>query len=240
MHLARKVVRARRAPRHPVAPRRADVSEQQGSAQRTESRARPTPVSPRRTCASCRTRRRRRASTRRAVSTFANSDLAFRDKYVYQGNFAGFTIWDVSDPAKPKVVSTVQCVTSQGDPSIYGNLLFLSAEGGGNRNDCAKGGVQDPKDHMAGVRIYDVSDPAQAASREERADVQGVAHAHDSPAPEGQGRHLHLRLGQPGSAPGHRSSGVQGRNGPGGRDELALPARRHQGAARRIRRRPRS
>ena len=90
--------------------------------------------------------------------TFANSDLAFGDKYVYQGNFAGFTIWDVSDPTKPKVVSAVSCITSQGDPSIYGNLLFISAEGGGNRNDCAKGGVTDPKDHMAGVRIYDVSD----------------------------------------------------------------------------------
>ena len=93
--------------------------------------------------------------------TFINSDLAFGDKYVYQGNFAGFSIWDVSDPSKPKVVSVVSCITSQGDPSIYGKLLFISAEGGGNRNDCAKGGVQDPKDHMAGVRIYDVSNPAQ-------------------------------------------------------------------------------
>jgi hypothetical protein len=91
---------------------------------------------------------------------FINSDLAFKDKYVYQGNFSGFTIWDVSDPAKPKVVSAVACVTSQGDPSIWGNLLFLSAEGGGNRNDCGKGGVKDLRDHMAGVRIYDVSDPA--------------------------------------------------------------------------------
>src|SRR5690606_14275526 len=34
-----------------------------------------------------------------------------------------------------------------------------SAEGAGNRNDCAKGGVQNPADHMAGVRIYDVSNP---------------------------------------------------------------------------------
>ena len=92
---------------------------------------------------------------------FINSDLAFGGKYVYQGNFSGFTIWDISNPAKPTVVSVVSCVTSQGDPSIYGNLLFISAEGAGNRNDCAKGGVQDPKDHMAGVRIYDVSNPAQ-------------------------------------------------------------------------------
>ena len=93
--------------------------------------------------------------------TFINSDMAFRDKYVYQGNFSGFMIWDVSEPAKPKVVSVVSCITSQGDPSIYGNLLFISAEGAGNRNDCAKGGVQNPKDHMAGVRIYDVSNPAK-------------------------------------------------------------------------------
>lgn len=91
--------------------------------------------------------------------TFANSDLAFRGNYIYQGNFAGFAIYDVSNPARPTVVSVYPCITSQGDPSIYGNLLFISAEGNGNRNDCAKGGVQNPADHMAGVRIFDVSDP---------------------------------------------------------------------------------
>jgi len=103
----------------------------------------------------------RKAAALDSVSglTFVNSDLAFRDHYVYQGNFAGFMIWDVKDPRKPVLLSTVSCITSQGDPSIIGNLLFLSAEGGGNRNDCAKGGVQYPADHMTGVRIYDVSNP---------------------------------------------------------------------------------
>lgn len=92
--------------------------------------------------------------------TFVNSDLAFGNgKYVYQGNFAGFSIWDVGNPAKPTNVAVVSCITSQGDPTVYGNLLFISAEGNGNRNDCGKGGVQDAKDHMAGVRIYDVSNP---------------------------------------------------------------------------------
>jgi hypothetical protein len=91
--------------------------------------------------------------------TFVNSDIAFRDHYVYQGNFAGFMIWDVKDPAKPVLVTTVACITSQGDPSIVGNLLFISAEGGANRNDCAKGGVENPADHMTGIRIYDVSNP---------------------------------------------------------------------------------
>ena len=91
--------------------------------------------------------------------TYVNSDLAFRGNLVYQGNFAGFSIWDVSDPTKPVQLSVVECITSQGDPSIVGNLLFVSAEGGGNRKDCAKGGVENPADHTAGVRIYDVSDP---------------------------------------------------------------------------------
>jgi len=93
--------------------------------------------------------------------TFINSDVAFGNgHYAYQGNFAGFTVWDVSNPAKPVITSVVECITSQGDPSIIGNLLFVSAEGAGNRNDCGKGGVQDPKDHMTGIRIYDVSNPS--------------------------------------------------------------------------------
>lgn len=93
--------------------------------------------------------------------TFVNSDLAFKDHYVYQGNFAGFSIWDVSNPAKPVLASVVPCITAQGDPSIVGHLLFVSAEGAGNRKDCSKGGVQNgPAEHMAGVRIYDVSNPS--------------------------------------------------------------------------------
>jgi hypothetical protein len=91
---------------------------------------------------------------------FINSDLAFGGHYVYQGNFAGFTVWDVTNPAKPAIAAVVECITSQGDPSIVGHLLFVSAEGAGNRNDCAKGGVKDPKDHMTGVRIYDVANPS--------------------------------------------------------------------------------
>ncbi len=91
--------------------------------------------------------------------TFINSDLSFGTHYVYQGNFAGFVIWDVADPAKPVLASVYECITSQGDPVNIGNLLFISAEGGGNRNDCGKGGVQNAKDHMAGVRIFDVTNP---------------------------------------------------------------------------------
>jgi hypothetical protein len=92
---------------------------------------------------------------------FINSDLAFRGNTVYQGNFSGFMVWDVSNPAKPALLSSVMCATDQGDPSIYGNLLFISAESGRARNDCGMQGVPEGEGQhrMRGVRIFDVSDP---------------------------------------------------------------------------------
>src|SRR5579884_798747 len=92
---------------------------------------------------------------------FINSDLAFKGNVVVQGNFAGFTIWNVKDPAKPVMLAVVPCITSQGDPSIVGNLLFISDEGNGNRKDCGSQGVKEGEDaqHTRGVRIYDISNP---------------------------------------------------------------------------------
>ena len=90
---------------------------------------------------------------------YINSDLAFRGNIVYQGNFSGFTVWDVKNPARPTLLKNVVCATDQADPSIYGNLLFISAESPRSRNDCGMQGVEDGKDRMRGVRIFDVSDP---------------------------------------------------------------------------------
>jgi hypothetical protein len=92
--------------------------------------------------------------------TYVNSDLAFRGNIVYQGNFSGFMMWDVTDPASPVLLRTVVCGTDQGDPSIYGNLLFISAESPRSRNDCGIQGVEHGHERMRGVRIFDVSDPA--------------------------------------------------------------------------------
>jgi hypothetical protein len=91
--------------------------------------------------------------------TFINSDLAFRGDIVYQGNFSGFMIWDVSDPSRPQLLNTTVCATDQGDPSIHGNLLFISAESPRSRIDCGTQGVEHGRDRMRGVRIFDVSDP---------------------------------------------------------------------------------
>jgi hypothetical protein len=100
--------------------------------------------------------------------TYANSDLAFGGHYVYQGNFSGFQIWDVSDPAKPVLTDHLVCFTEQGDVSVYGHLLFVSAENGGSRLDCGTQGISDSvsKERMVGIRIFDISDmkhPKQVA-----------------------------------------------------------------------------
>ncbi|HEY4101598.1 MAG TPA: hypothetical protein VGM20_12065 [Gemmatimonadales bacterium] len=92
--------------------------------------------------------------------TYANSDLAFKGNYVIQGNFSGFQIWDVSNPSEPFIKTAYYCPTSQGDPSVWGNLLFISSESTGDRKDCKAGGVQSGADRMIGVRIFDISDIA--------------------------------------------------------------------------------
>lgn len=89
-----------------------------------------------------------------------NSDLAFKGNYTIQGNYNGFVVWDVSDARKPKVVNAYLCPASQSDVSIYGNLLFVSAEGLTGRKDCGTQGVPDTVSHerVRGVRIFDATD----------------------------------------------------------------------------------
>src|SRR5690349_4705143 len=45
-----------------------------------------------------------------ADSRVWNSDLAFTGKYVIQGNFAGYQVWDVSDPARPRLHKSYLCI----------------------------------------------------------------------------------------------------------------------------------
>lgn len=93
--------------------------------------------------------------------SYINSDFVFRGNYLYQGNFSGFQIWDISNPSNPMRVNTTFCTTDQGDPSIWGNLLFISDENNRGRLDCGPQGITDTvsKDRAKGIRIFDVSDP---------------------------------------------------------------------------------
>ncbi len=89
-----------------------------------------------------------------------NSDLAFRGKYVIQGNYNGWLVWDIQKPGKPKLATTYVCPASQSDVSVYKNLLFVSGEDLAARIDCGTQGVQDTvsKDRLRGLRIFDISD----------------------------------------------------------------------------------
>ncbi len=91
------------------------------------------------------------------------SDLAFSGNYIIQGNYRGFVIWDGTNPRSPKLVSSFLCPTTQGDPTVYGNLLFISGEGQGARNDCGATPITDTvsMDRFRGVRIFDISDKAK-------------------------------------------------------------------------------
>ncbi|MDX1421325.1 MAG: hypothetical protein R3181_15270 [Rubricoccaceae bacterium] len=89
-----------------------------------------------------------------------NSDLAFKDDYVIQGNYNGILVWDVSDPSAPELVTEYLCPASQSDVSVYGDLLFVSGEGLGGRLDCGTQGVQATvsPDRLRGIRIFDITD----------------------------------------------------------------------------------
>ncbi|WP_307832627.1 hypothetical protein [Planomonospora sp. ID91781] len=89
------------------------------------------------------------------------TDLAFQGDHAFVGNYDGFTVFDISDPAKPGVVSRVLCPGEQNDVSVTGNLLFLSVDTprGGPACDAAQGGGQEGGG-WEGIRIFDVSDKA--------------------------------------------------------------------------------
>ena len=71
-----------------------------------------------------------------AQLAFANSDLAFKGKYLFMGNFYGVNIFDISDPAKARLVTSMVCPGGQGDVSVYKNLMFMSVEMPNGRLDC--------------------------------------------------------------------------------------------------------
>jgi hypothetical protein len=89
-----------------------------------------------------------------------NSDLAFTGKYVVQGNYNGFQVFDITDPVKPVSVLNYVCPASQSDVSVYNNLLFVSGEGQTGRVDCGIQGVPEPvsPDRLRGIRVFDITD----------------------------------------------------------------------------------
>ncbi|GAA4205957.1 hypothetical protein GCM10022252_67350 [Streptosporangium oxazolinicum] len=88
-----------------------------------------------------------------------NSDIAFQGDYAYVGNYGGFSIYDIRNPRRAKLVSGVLCPGSQMDVSVYGDLLFAAVDNSRSDDSCnSVGQVASIKESWEGVRIFDISD----------------------------------------------------------------------------------
>jgi hypothetical protein len=119
-----------------------------------------------------------------AQLAFANSDFAFQGTHLFQGNFYGVNFYDIANPSKISLITSLVCPGGQGDVSVYRNLLFMSVEMPNGRLDCGTqafpplpppepGHEKDPRvpvaspERFRGVRIFDISDirnPKQVAA----------------------------------------------------------------------------
>jgi hypothetical protein len=121
-----------------------------------------------------------------------NSDLAFSGNHLFVGNYNGINTYDIDNPKEVKLRTSLVCPGGQGDVSVYGHLLFMSAEAMNGRIDCGTQGIPLPAgyvppppapgvapehpprplpppspDRFRGVRIFDISDlsnPKQVAA----------------------------------------------------------------------------
>lgn len=109
------------------------------------------------------------AEPRPSLLNFANTDMAFSGEVMVAGNYHGFNAYDISNPLRPVLLSSVVCPGGQGDVSIVGNLLIMSVEQNRGRLDCGLQGVAErvSGERFRGIRIFDVSDfrmPIQVAA----------------------------------------------------------------------------
>jgi hypothetical protein len=88
----------------------------------------------------------------RAQLAFANSDLAFQGSHLFQGNFYGVNIFDISNPANTKLLTSLVCPGGQGDVSVYKNLLFMSVVMPNGRLDCGPHGFPPEPPPPAGAQ----------------------------------------------------------------------------------------
>src|SRR5450432_4243956 len=73
-----------------------------------------------------------------------NSDLAFSSNHLFVGNYNCINFYDIDNPMKVKLRTSLICPGGQGDVSVYGHLLFMSAEAVNGRIDCGMQGIPLP------------------------------------------------------------------------------------------------
>ncbi len=92
-----------------------------------------------------------------------NSDISFWGKYAYVGNYNGFRVFDISGKGNPKEIANVACRGPQNDTSVWGNILILSVDAVMAGPECGAAQLPVnpvPTEGWEGIRIFDVSNPA--------------------------------------------------------------------------------
>jgi hypothetical protein len=77
-----------------------------------------------------------------------NSDLAFSGNHLFVGNYNGINTYDIDNPKEVKLRTSLVCPGGQGDVSVYGHLLFMSAEAMNGRIDCGTQGIPLPAGYV--------------------------------------------------------------------------------------------
>ncbi|MBY6204139.1 DUF305 domain-containing protein [Halomonas denitrificans] len=103
-------------------------------------------------------------SSRSSSRSFSNTDMAFAQNeagdVLVVGNYHGFNSYRLGDDGVPELISSVVCPGGQGDVSIVGDLLIMSAQENRGRLDCGLQGVVGDvsPERFRGIRIFDISD----------------------------------------------------------------------------------
>ena len=170
-----------------------------------------------------------------------NSDLAFAGNHLFVGNYNGINFYDIDNPMQIKLRTSVLCPGGQGDVSVYGHLLFMSAEAMNGRIDCGVQGIPLPPGYtpppmppappaapgaeaprvrvpaaspgrpLRGVRIFDISD---LQISKQVAAVQSCRGSTPTAAgrSQRQGQRLYLHLRHRKCSPIGRIGRLHGRN----------------------------
>ncbi len=108
---------------------------------------------------------------RNPLLSFANTDMAFAqrtgaddegrpDEVLVVGSYHGFNTYRLGDDGDPDLLGSVVCPGGQGDVSIVGDLLIMSAQENRGRLDCGLQGITEDvsPERFRGLRIFDISD----------------------------------------------------------------------------------
>ncbi|HEX2111841.1 MAG TPA: hypothetical protein VHF67_09830, partial [Gaiellaceae bacterium] len=103
----------------------------------------------------------------RGVTT--QSDMAFWGNLAITGDYAGFRVFDITNPAAPVLRGTATCTASpptvaspagQGDISVWRNLVFRSVDTAQTSPACATRTAVTTGTGFEGIDIFDISNPA--------------------------------------------------------------------------------